>query len=118
MLATLGALGMSEGLESRVAVVETIIPFVRKELEEHRKATKEFHEASVEAREKTNEKIEHLATVLNTKIDGLSASMAARENQAIGGLFVGRKMAAILLAMAAAAGAAGGKVGAFLAKLL
>ena len=87
-------------MEADTAVLKAIMPRIEEKIDRHIEETKVSREAT------------------NSKLDKLMADISARENQAIGGLFVGRKMAAMLLAMAAAAGAAGGKVGAFLAKLL
>jgi hypothetical protein len=60
-------------LESRVAVLETIIPFVRKELQDHKETVAEFHKESVHGRE-----------IVNQKLDDLKSAIAAKENQAKG----------------------------------
>ncbi len=54
-------------LESRVAVLETIIPFVRREIEDHKKTVAEFHQESVKGREKVNEKLDTVIHRLDAK---------------------------------------------------
>lgn len=61
---------MGDGLESRIAVLEAIMPRVENMLESHINETRN-------SRQTTNEKIDHLAEVI-----------AARENQAKGAIWL------------------------------
>lgn len=80
--------GMGD-LESRVAVLETIIPFVRREIEDHKATVAEFHKESVKGREKVNE-----------KLDTVIQRLDAKENQAKGALWLWEGVRSIVVFLA------------------
>ncbi len=115
---------MGDDMERRVTVLETTLPFIQKELEAANRKMDGYHKSAVEAREDLRNDFRHTFEELsselkttNANLAQTNATIAARENQLLGGWFVGKKLLGLVAVVATAGSAAGTKIAAILAKV-